>query len=235
MARYASKVKPLKEGAAGSAVKDLQKAVNVILSRHRMGWMKIRPDGKLGPVTLKRVGFAAWLLGLDRGFTRRAQKGSVSESLQQFIRRERRRSRKDRWRKVKRRRQIGKIRRLHRRKPKVKDGLTTFDGKLVSAPVAFWLLRSREAGWKGTLLSGYRDPAYSESLCYAMCGAPSCPGRCAGRSSGHSQKGGSRSAPQGCADITDHVTFARIQGEIGSPLRNALGPADPNHFSLSGR
>lgn len=235
MARYASNVLPLKSGAKGPAVKDLQKAVNRILSAHKMGWMKVQTDGDLGPLTLKRVGFAAWLIGLERRFTRQAQKGHVSTDLQLLLRREKRRSAKDLRRKVKRHPKIRKIRKLHSRIPKVTDGLMTFDGKPVSATVGWWLQKSRDAGWNGVLLSGYRDPAYSEQLCYAMCGAPTCPGRCAGRGSGHSQKGGTRSAPQGCADVTDHATFAAVQVRIGSPLKNLLGPADPNHFSLSGR
>jgi hypothetical protein len=96
-----------------------------------------------------------------------------------------------------------------------------------------WLLRSKNKGWDGNLSSGYRSPAYSESLCRAMCGAPSCPGRCAGRSSNHSQTG----PPNwGAIDVfPQYVKFGQIQREIGSPLKNELGAQDPVHYSYTGR
>jgi hypothetical protein len=77
--------------------------------------------------------------------------------------------------------------------------------------------------------SGYRTPEYSTSLCIAMCGAPSCPGRCAGASSNHSGK----VYPAGAVDVTDYTRFGQIQPQIGSPLRNDL-PIDPVHYSVSG-
>lgn len=109
------------------------------------------------------------------------------------------------------------------------DGLATFDGKTVAAWMIPWLEKSRKAGWDGTITSGYRDPAYSESLCMNMCGKPFCPGLCAGKTSNHSGK----SYPAGAIDVTDYSNFERIQFEIGSPLRNDL-PLDPVHFSVSG-
>lgn len=93
-----------------------------------------------------------------------------------------------------------------------------------------WLERSWDAGWRGPVTSGYRSPEYSQQLCYQICGAPSCPGTCAGVTSNHTQY----MQPGGAVDVGDYVTFARIQPLIGSPLRNAL-PADPVHFSASGR
>lgn len=100
------------------------------------------------------------------------------------------------------------------------------DGKKVN-----WLQRSVNKGWDGELSSGYRSPAYSESLCRAMCGAPSCPGRCAGRSSNHSQTG----PPNwGAVDVKEYGLFGSIQKQIGSPLHNDL-PADPVHYSYTGR
>lgn len=115
------------------------------------------------------------------------------------------------------------------RKEDKQDGLTTFDGHTVAAWIAKWLKKSREHGWNGTVTSGYRTPEYSESLCQNMCGAPSCPGTCAGRSSNHSGK----DYPAGAVDVTDYNNFERIQFEIGSPLRNDL-PYDPVHFSTNG-
>ena len=109
------------------------------------------------------------------------------------------------------------------------DGLATFDGKTVAAWFVEWLEKSRKAGWTGTVVSGYRTPEYSTSLCMARCGQPSCPGTCAGASSNHSGK----VYPAGAVDVTDYTRFESIQWQIGSPLRNDL-PIDPVHFSVSG-
>jgi hypothetical protein len=107
--------------------------------------------------------------------------------------------------------------------------LVTFDGKLCVEWIAYWMKKTREAGWNGYLVSGYRSPEYSQQLCYNMCGAPSCPGRCAGTSSNHTQKG----YLHGAVDVSDYGNFESIQYRIGSPLRNYL-PVDPVHFSASG-
>ena len=92
---------------------------------------------------------------------------------------------------------------------------------------------ARQNGWKGTLNSGFRDPAYSEKLCISMCGAPSCPGRCAGRASNHAGS----SNPAGAVDVSDYVTFGQLMRRCPySPkIFNALGAQDPVHFSASGR
>lgn len=111
------------------------------------------------------------------------------------------------------------------------SGVGVFDGKQVAAWMIPWLQRSRAAGWRGVLVSGWRDPAYSEQLCYQMCGQPTCPGRCAGRNSNHSGS----VYPAGAVDVSDYYNFKAIQFRIQSPLRNYLGSADPVHFSVSGR
>lgn len=221
-------MKALKRADKGAQVKLLQRAVNRIMVDFKMPWRKITVDGRLGPHSLKAVGFASWLIGLERRFTRQAQKGHVSVETQRVLRRLRKRGVRDRVRKLRRAGQRRKLRRLHNRRPK--NGVGVFDGKQVANWIVPWLEKSRKAGWKGTVTSGYRDPAYSQQLCYAMCGAPSCPGRCAGTSSNHV---GSKDG-EGAVDVTDYTRFARIQKQIGSPLKNALGPADPVHFSRSG-
>lgn len=120
---------------------------------------------------------------------------------------------------------------LKQQKQAAADGVVEFDGVPCAAWIAEWLKKSREHGWNGVLVSGYRDPEYSEQLCYAMCGAPSCPGRCAGRASNHAGK----DYPAGAVDVSDFYNFGAIQKRIGSPLINALGAQDPVHFSVSGR
>lgn len=113
--------------------------------------------------------------------------------------------------------------------PFTKSGVGTYDGKQVASWIIPWLEKSKAAGWHGTVSSGYRTPAYSESLCQAMCGAPSCSGTCAGRTSNHSGK----VYPQGAVDVTENEVFAAIQKKIRSPLKNDL-PADRVHFSFTG-
>jgi hypothetical protein len=116
-------------------------------------------------------------------------------------------------------------------KPAPPNGVGTFDGK----PVAAWwvpiLAQARKSGlWGGTLTSGYRTPAYSQQLCYQICGAPSCPGRCAGTSSNHTKLDSSAAV-----DVSDPAGFARAMQAQGNGIFNALGAADPWHFSRSGR
>lgn len=113
------------------------------------------------------------------------------------------------------------------------DGPTVeIDGKQVALWIAGYVLAARRRGlWHGYVVSGYRSPQYSESLCYAMCGAPSCPGRCAGRASSHSQL----RYPDGAVDVdlAHRDEFAAAMQKLGAPLQNQL-PFDPNHFSHTG-
>lgn len=103
-------------------------------------------------------------------------------------------------------------------------------GRPIANWIIPWLQKSWDAGWRGAVNSGYRSPEYSQQLCYGICGAPSCPGTCAGTSSNHTRY----VEPEGAVDVSDYGTFKSVQFKIGSPLRNAL-PADPVHFSSSGR
>jgi hypothetical protein len=117
-------------------------------------------------------------------------------------------------------------------KPPPSNGVGTFDGK----PVAAWwvaiLTEARKTGlWNGGLNSGYRTPAYSTQLCQQICGAPTCPGRCAGATSNHA-----RLDAGAAVDVSDPGGFRNALVRIGhAELHNALGAADPWHFSVSGR
>lgn len=123
-------------------------------------------------------------------------------------------------------------------KPKPKGYFLIIDGKQVPKWIGNIVLDVRKAGkWSGVIVSGYRSPEYSEQLCYAMCGAPSCPGRCAGRSSNHCcPPSFTGKAPEGAIDVSDYYTFASELVRLGhsDKLKNALGAADPVHFSRSG-
>ena len=95
-----------------------------------------------------------------------------------------------------------------------------------------WLDKTWDAGCRFVVNSGVRTPEYSEQLCYQICGAPSCPGRCAGRSSNHNMTK-NQSEPAGALDVSNYYNFGAVQKRIGSPLKNNL-PSDPVHYSATG-
>lgn len=111
-------------------------------------------------------------------------------------------------------------------------GVTRYDGVVVAAWMVPYLTWARQNGWRGRLVSGWRDPNYSRSLCMRMCGAPSCPGRCAGLSSNHVGS----TKPHGAVDVSDYVTFGKLMQRCPHQPRliNRLGARDPVHFSVSG-
>jgi hypothetical protein len=112
------------------------------------------------------------------------------------------------------------------------DGIVQFDGVPCAAWIARDLQKIRDLGWGGFLISGFRSPEHCEQLCLAMCGAITCPGRCAGRSSEHCFY----VEPRGACDLdpAHELQAESLFRKIGSPLHNALGAADPNHNSASG-
>lgn len=127
--------------------------------------------------------------------------------------------------------------REHKDPKQPKGYFVTVDGKPVPRWIANIVKKVRAEGrWKGVIVSGYRSPEYSEQLCYGICGAPSCPGRCAGRSSNHccppTFKG---KAPEGAIDVSDYTTFRAELQRLGhwDKLKNDL-PSDPVHFSRTG-
>lgn len=114
--------------------------------------------------------------------------------------------------------------------------IVTIEGRQCAEHLAYRIQVTRAAGWSAPINSAWRDPAYSEQLCYNMCGAPVCPGRCAGRGSAHSGS----NYPTGAIDVSDPYTFGALQRSLDSRVEgyvawNALGSADPWHFSYNGR
>lgn len=204
-----------------------QNRLNRFTSRHLKGVGKIRVDGDPGPSTRKRIREAKFWLGYVRDkdgmWNEQFHKGLLAPND----------TRVSSARTVKRGRQRRRSHNLRWAASHVRPGVTTFDGVRVARWLVPYLQYARAHGWKGRLVSGWRDPVYSESLCYHMCGAPSCPGRCAGRSSNHS--GSSR--PKSAVDVSYYTDFGRIVARAGLTPRifNALGARDPVHFSASGR
>lgn len=130
-------------------------------------------------------------------------------------------------------------RRLRRKVKWLKDhpepvsphGLISFDGKQGAAWIVAILIKARATGlWHGYMISGWRSRSYSRSLCEHMCGAPTCPGRCAGEYTNHVGE----EFPEGAADVTDSDGLDAALAELGETrLRNDL-PLDAPHYSNSG-
>jgi hypothetical protein len=112
-------------------------------------------------------------------------------------------------------------------------GLVDMDGHKVAAWIAAHLMEARRLGyWHGYVISGWRSKSYSRSLCEAMCGAPSCPGRCAGEATNHV----GIEEPEGAVDLSDPEGFQRYCRDHGYPLHGngEILPADRPHFSRLG-
>jgi hypothetical protein len=211
-------------------IKELQRGLNTFTKRYMRGVGPVRVDGVLGKATKARVRTVKYLLGY---------RGAIN-SIPDKAFRERMWHPKEVKYSTRSRVELGKKRRsAHRRaaakravKATISPGVTRYDG----VPVAKWMVPyldwARRNGWRGRLVSGWRDPAYSRSLCYRMCGAPSCAGRCAGSSSNHS--GSAR--PRGAVDVSDYYNFGRVvaRAPYSPRLINRLGARDPVHFSASG-
>jgi hypothetical protein len=202
------------------------------LNRWTERWLtrvpKLQVDGDKGPATNRRIMTVKWYLGYEG-----ERDGKVTETFKRRMAQPRnpfRSSPAQVARGIARRRRQDQEAHddLHPR-----PGVSTYDGRPCAAWLRPYLVWAKEQGWQGTLVSGWRDPVYSEQLCYRMCGAPSCPGRCAGRASNHS---GSEK-PKGALDVSDYTRFGQLMQRCPHQPRifNALGPADPVHFSASGR
>ena len=217
-------------------VKNLQNELNHFTTKNpSLGFTRLVLDGKPGPLTKKRLRHIKYLLGYshenmkhfsaDRNFYRRLNAPTRVN---------------DNWGQTKLAVKNGKKRRRARRvwvrrnkvKAFLKPGVGTFDGKPVAKcaiPILTWC---RANGWHGQLVSGWRDPKYSQHLCQMMCGRPSCPGKCAGLSSNHVGNTPAKFA----MDVSDYVNFGHVVARcpIKPHVHNAL-PNDLVHFSPSGR
>jgi hypothetical protein len=211
-------------------VRRLQKGLNRFTERFMEGVGPIIVDGIKGHATARRIATVKYHLG----YTGKAQRSATVKP--EFVRRMRhprspRHSSPAMLTRAFARR--AKQRKAAKASAAPRNGVAMFDGRPVAAWLKPYLDWARQNGWKGTVNSGFRDPAYSEKLCISMCGAPSCPGRCAGRASNHAGS----SNPSGAIDVSDYVTFGQLMRRCPYSPRifNALGAQDPVHFSASGR
>ena len=212
-------------------IKGMQRGCNLFARKYLKGLNDIMEDGVLGRSTRGRIRTVKYYLGYE---------GKLNSTPNHEFRQRLWHPKNPKYSTAKRI-ATGSARRIKQHREAAKHnhvaektiGVGTFDG----VPVANWLIPylqwARDNGWRGRLVSGWRDPVYSESLCMRICGAPRCPGRCAGRNSNHS---GSKK-PKGALDVTDYVKFGQLMRECPrSPkLINVLGARDPVHFSESGQ
>ncbi|MGH2734949.1 MAG: peptidoglycan-binding protein [Actinomycetota bacterium] len=216
--------------ATPDEIRTLQRRLNRFTDRRLKDVGPILVDGIKGPATRKRLVMAKYHLGYEG----KEQRSAVvtPEFLQRLEspRSARLANPATLSRALGRRR---KQRKSARRTARPSAGVATFDGKPVAAWMMPHLVWARREGWRGTVISGFRDPAYSEEICRQKCGAPMCPGTCAGRASNHSGK----IQPGGALDVSEYVQFAQLMQRCPHSPRifNALGPGDPNHFSATGR
>lgn len=213
----------------------LQNEMNAFVQRNKsLGYAPLRVDGEMGRLTKQRIRD----IKFDLGYARKNLKVAVGAPF--FHRMRHPNWVRPEWRATKQAVKNGKKRRARRRirvrqnqvRGFLKPGVGSFDGRPVAKaaiPVLQWC---RAHGWHGVLVSGYRTPAYSESLCYRMCGRPQCPGRCAGRATNHAYALPTRFG----IDVSDYVTFRTVVSRcpVRPHIHNAL-PNDRVHFSPSGQ
>lgn len=207
-------------------VSDLQQSLNRFTEKYLLGVGKLKVDGDKGKATNSRIKRVKWYLGY--GKDRNAKVTS------QFVRRMRH-PHSLRYSTPRMLAAGANRRRLERKHAKEAmhptSGVTNFDGRPCAAWLVPYLEWAREHGWHGWLVSGYRTPAYSEHLCWGICGAPRCPGLCAGTSSNHTKN----VKPGGALDVSDYVKFGEVIARCPYEPRifNNL-PRDKVHFSATG-
>lgn len=236
-------VKSITEDSAGPRVKKLQQGIKKTLKGHGFDrWAKgVIVDGKPGPMTFKMSKLAGSMQGLSQAQLRNIGNGRITRHAEQILTHEKERSAVMKRRSKKRDEHFDKIRHELKHPPLDADGYVTWKGTLVAAwmvgqgkgpngTVVNWLQKIEDTGlWHGVYVSGARTAAHSEALCFGMCGAPSCSGTCAGRSSNHVPV----VYPGGALDVSDYYNFGKAARQVGAPLRNDL-PADRVHYSVSG-
>jgi hypothetical protein len=233
----------IKRGDHGPAAKNFQTEIDRELKQQGFPWRKIVIDGQAGENTFDAANMLAWLKGFSSNELHaigKQQKISHRDVL--ILTGHAGRSKEMKHRAEARHPEALKLIEKHKHPgptpiPGAPDRCW-LDGHEVPIWIATILIEARNAGvWHGVVISGYRSPAYSEELCLNMCGAPSCPGRCAGRSTNHAcPPDGTGAYPEGAVDVTDYVGL-RTYCEAHAPTLRGGGvvlPADLPHFSHNG-
>jgi hypothetical protein len=225
-------------------VRVFQRTLNAFTNRYLLGVQPLKMDGDAGFLTNRRVRTCKFYVGWDDQRIRDegASYRTDEKQRRELVRRVRHPrdpqyfpSRYVMYRGIRRRAAQKARYRRTQLLGYLTPGVTTWGGRTVANCAVPYLNYAKANGWTGGVNSGWRDPWYSQQLCYRMCGAPSCPGKCAGLASNHVGNSCSRFA----IDVSDYVTFGRLMARMPSPpngrrIFNALGARDPVHFSPSG-
>lgn len=213
--------------------RDLQRRLNEFFDNAGLGYPPLRVDGDIGHATKIRIRQAKYYLGYKKPLN-----STVNDEFEWRLKNPRHSREKFDVSRTDVRR--GNDRRARRRELEKRNDyeadrhphVVRFDGRWVSSDFVPYLQWARDHGWDGWLVSGWRSPEYSESLCYSMCGAPACAGRCAGRRSRHSQI----SLLDGAIDVAHYREFGALMARcpLSPRLHNVLGARDPVHFSVAG-
>lgn len=213
----------------GPEVLHLQQSLNFFSEQFLKGLTPLREDSEWGRLTHRRSRIGKFQLGYDdlgddwtaQQLKRLHHPKDADLATAEVIARgeQRRREQRESWER-------------NLQAAAERAGVARFDGR----PCAKWLVpylqwARSEAGWRGVLESGWREPAHSEQLCFQICGAPRCPGTCAGTSSNHVGD----EPPHGAIDVTEWAKFGDVirNCPIEPRIFNAL-PNDRVHFSSTG-
>lgn len=218
-------------------IRTLQREVNVTLDNADVGFLKVPVDGVLGPLTRKHARVAGSWQGLSKERLAKIGEGQIDDFTFGVLT-HREKQTPQMAKRHKERLPHFRALRYHHDHPPVIEGLVTYDGHQLPGWIAEINDEARKSGeWTGSVISGVRSPEYSEHLCIIMCGAPTCPGRCGGRSSNHAcPPTGKGVKYEGAEDVTDPEGLRQFCRKHNKPLRGGgeVLPADLNHFSHEG-
>jgi hypothetical protein len=218
-------------------IRTLQREIDRTLHNADLNWMKVPIDGKLGPLTFKYARIAGSWQGLSQEQLHKIGERHISEHIFDVLTHRAPQTHEMKKRHDERRHHFKELRYHHDHPPEI-EGLVHYDGEMLPAWEAEINERARKSGmWKGEVISGVRSPEYSEHLCIIMCGAPQCPGRCAGRASNHAcPPSGKGVKYEGAEDVTDPQGLRAYCRQHNEPLRGGgeMLPYDENHFSHTG-
>jgi hypothetical protein len=233
----------IKRGDHGPAVHDFQTGIDRELKQHGFPWRKIKIDDQAGELTFDAANMLAWLMGFSSDeMLKIGKQQKISHRDVLILTGHAARSKEMKHRASARHPEAVKLIEKHKHPgPTPLPGSPDkcmFDGHEVPIWMAEILTEARNSGeWVGVVISGVRTPLYSEELCLNMCGAPTCPGRCAGRSTNHAcPPTGTGVYPEGAVDVTDYNGLREFCRKHNKPLRGGgeVLPADLPHFSHNG-
>lgn len=96
--------------ADGPDVRALQESLQAALADHKIDWLPLSVDGRLGTQTLHAARFFSWVIGLGKRHRKLLKKGTISESTQRLLRNPEQRSNAERLRAKRRQGKLEKIR-----------------------------------------------------------------------------------------------------------------------------